>query len=80
MTITKKEETLTDIGNKLAVTGWGGAIYEWSKLPIRSAQGCILQHGGKSQYFIITVNGKNSFETVKKNFFFFFRAIPTARG
>ena len=28
-------------------------------LAVRLAQGCIVQHGEYSQYFIVMVNGKN---------------------
>ena len=52
--------------NKLAITsgggGGGGTIQGWKSgryklLGVRQAQGCIVQHGEQSQYFVITVNG-----------------------
>ena len=49
--------------NTIILGDWGGAIQGWESgryklLGIRQAQGCIVQHGEYSQYFVITVNGK----------------------
>jgi len=57
---------LTDVENKLVVSVGrevGGAILGWGSgrhklLAVRQAQGCFVQSGGYSQYFVITGNEK----------------------
>ena len=39
-----------------AIQGWGSGRYKL--LDVAYTQGCAVQHGEHSQYFLITVNGK----------------------
>ena len=55
-----------------SVYQWG-AVQEWGSgrhklLGVRRAQRCIIQHGGYSQYIVITVNGKEPLKIVLKFF------------
>ena len=53
---------------KMYIIFWGGRIRQgngrYKLLGIRQAQGCVVQHEEDSQYFVITINGKQPLKIV----------------